>query len=195
MAKDTLVVGVLSGYDPDVGAALWRLEDTRERTLRELQGVPAEAVDVESGGNSIGTILYHVALIETDWLFSEILEREASADLQALLPADDRDPGGCPDGRPRPAARGAPRPPGCRAPVLLDEMRAVSDDDFHRPANSRTTTSRRPGFFTTSPSTKPSTEARSARSWPRSRTENPPEKRARWLGLISASRSTSTAKI
>ncbi|HYI15856.1 MAG TPA: DinB family protein, partial [Thermomicrobiales bacterium] len=46
------------------------------------------------GGNSIGTILAHVAIIETDWLYVEILEEDYPADLIALLPAEVRDGGG-----------------------------------------------------------------------------------------------------
>lgn len=133
MAKETLVVGVSAGYDPEVGAALWRLEDARDRTLRVLKEVPAEAVDAESGGNSIGTILYHLALIEADWLFSEILEREIPSELAALLPADDRDHAGIlTTVRGQTMEEHLSRLATVRK-ALLQEMRAVSDEDFHRP--------------------------------------------------------------
>lgn len=89
--RETLVAGSLPGYAPEVGAALWRLEDARDRTLRLLADVPWDLVDRSVSGNTIGTILYHVALIEADWLFSEILEAELPADLAARFPADDRD--------------------------------------------------------------------------------------------------------
>jgi hypothetical protein len=58
--RDILIKRPLEGYAPDVGAALWRLEDARARTLRVLDGLPAGAVDHQTGGNTIGTILYHV---------------------------------------------------------------------------------------------------------------------------------------
>ena len=132
MAKETLIVGVSAGYDPEVGAALWRLEDVRDRTLRVLRGVPADAVDAESGGNSVGTILYHVALIETDWLFSEILEREIPPELAALLPADDRDQAGIlTTVRGQTIDEHLARLAAVRR-AFLDEMRGVSDEDFHR---------------------------------------------------------------
>lgn len=42
--------------------------------------------------NSIATLLYHLALIEADWLFNEILQvGDATDPLRELLPFDDRD--------------------------------------------------------------------------------------------------------
>ncbi len=68
MARDELLAGRLDGYDPEVGAALWRLEDARSRTLRLLEGVSPTMLDTAVPGNSIGTVLYHVALIEANLL-------------------------------------------------------------------------------------------------------------------------------
>jgi uncharacterized damage-inducible protein DinB len=92
--KEVLIESPLPGYEPEIGAALWRLEDGRSRTLRQLADMPEELLDRETGGNTIGTILYHVALIEADWLFSEILEEPLPDELAQLFPADDRDPAG-----------------------------------------------------------------------------------------------------
>ena len=80
--------------EPDIGAALWRLQDSRRRTLGVLRDVRPEEVDQETGGNSIGTILYHLALIEADWLYTEILERSPPPELSALLPEEHRDQAG-----------------------------------------------------------------------------------------------------
>jgi hypothetical protein len=38
--------------------------------------------------------VYHVALIETDWLFAEILEQPVPDEFAAWLPVDDRDGAG-----------------------------------------------------------------------------------------------------
>jgi uncharacterized damage-inducible protein DinB len=89
--RENLVINALAGYAPAVGEALWRLEDARERTLRLLADLPDDYVDRETQGNTIGTILYHLALIEADWLFAEILEEPVSDELNALFPADHRD--------------------------------------------------------------------------------------------------------
>lgn len=89
--KEVLNARPLEGYEPEIGAALWRLQDARARTLSILQGVTQEAVDKDVDGNSIGTILYHVALIEADWLYSEILVKPLPDALAALFPQDHRD--------------------------------------------------------------------------------------------------------
>jgi uncharacterized damage-inducible protein DinB len=51
------------------------MEDSRRDTLRELKGVRDEALDWEPDDrtNTIGTLLYHIALIEDDWLFADTL--------------------------------------------------------------------------------------------------------------------------
>jgi uncharacterized damage-inducible protein DinB len=92
--RQILIAGELAGYQPELGAALWRLEDVRDRTLKLLGDMPAEYVDLEMRGNTIGTILYHLALIEADWLYSEILEQPFPEDITALFPVEDRDQAG-----------------------------------------------------------------------------------------------------
>jgi hypothetical protein len=71
-----LLAGALEGSAPEVGRWLWVLEDTRQLTLESLEGLSPAALDwlPPHGGNSIGTILYHIAAIEMDWLYAEVLE-------------------------------------------------------------------------------------------------------------------------
>jgi hypothetical protein len=80
------------GEDPEVGRWLAALEDGRRDTLRELEGVTPTMVDRRADGllESIGTILYHIALIEADWVATEILELDDPPELAALLPWPDR---------------------------------------------------------------------------------------------------------
>jgi hypothetical protein len=84
------------GDDPEVGRWLAALEDGRRDTLRELEGVTAAMVERRADGplESIGTILYHIALIEADWVASEILGLGEPPELAALLPWPDRQPDG-----------------------------------------------------------------------------------------------------
>ncbi|HSM24514.1 MAG TPA: DinB family protein [Anaerolineaceae bacterium] len=89
--SETLEVVELPGYPPVVGAALWRLEDTRRRTLRTLKDLPIGYIDHEIQRNTIGTILYHIALIELNWLYVEILEASIPNELLYLFPEDIRD--------------------------------------------------------------------------------------------------------
>ncbi|HVE90740.1 MAG TPA: DinB family protein [Actinomycetota bacterium] len=131
--REKLVAAPLEGYEPEVGAALWRLDEGRERTLRVLEDLPEGCLDAESGGNTIGTVLYHVALIEADWLFVDILEQAIPPELQRVLPADDRDHQGV-----LTAVRGESidqllsRLDLVRG-TLRTRLRGMTQDDFHRP--------------------------------------------------------------
>jgi uncharacterized damage-inducible protein DinB len=79
--------------DPAIGAWLWALNDARRRTHEQLQDLPAEALDWHPAEStqSIGSILYHMALVEADWLYTEVLEQPYSNQIAALFPYDARD--------------------------------------------------------------------------------------------------------
>jgi uncharacterized damage-inducible protein DinB len=88
------VIEALPGFDPELVRGLWAREDGRLLTKEVLAGLDPRAVDWAplDGGNSIGTILYHLALIEADWLSVEVLEQASYPDeMVALLPHADRD--------------------------------------------------------------------------------------------------------
>ncbi|MDQ3548457.1 MAG: DinB family protein [Chloroflexota bacterium] len=87
-----LIAELPVGYPPEIARWLWVLADTRRRTLEVLDGLDDSRLDEPGpGGNSIGTILAHVAVIETDWLYVEILGEDYPVELLALLPPDVRD--------------------------------------------------------------------------------------------------------
>jgi uncharacterized damage-inducible protein DinB len=131
--RETLVVVGLPGYTPEVGAALWRLENTRERTLRLLRELPPAYVDQESEGNQIGTILYHLALIEADWLYTEILEAPYSDAAKQLLPADHRDAEGILTlSQGETLDQHLARLRSIRV-LFLEGLREMTDEEFHRP--------------------------------------------------------------
>jgi uncharacterized damage-inducible protein DinB len=91
--KDQLTVQPLIDYPQPIAEALWRLQDGRERTLDALKDLPEAAVDWQAAGlqNSIGTLLYHIAAIELDWLYSEVLERAWTTEIEDLFPYPVRD--------------------------------------------------------------------------------------------------------
>jgi uncharacterized damage-inducible protein DinB len=84
------------GYDPQVAVWVWVLEDARTRTLRALADLPEDVIDRsdEATPNSIGTLLYHIAAIEIDWVFVDILGRPLPPDAMILFPVDVREEGG-----------------------------------------------------------------------------------------------------
>ena len=91
--KEYLIVNSHLGKEAEIGRWLWALQDTRQRTLRELSSLSPAMIDQLPGGNrsSIGTILYHIAAIEADWLYAEVLEQPFPPEVTALFPYDIRD--------------------------------------------------------------------------------------------------------
>jgi uncharacterized damage-inducible protein DinB len=131
--RETNIIIAIPGYPPEVGAALWRLEDSRDRTLHLLKDIPPQYVDLDMPGNTIGTILYHLALIEADWLYSEILEEPYPDKLKDWLPVDDRDQAGLLTFvRGQTLKHHLARLRAVRQ-TLLDRLRGMTTEDFHRP--------------------------------------------------------------
>jgi uncharacterized damage-inducible protein DinB len=79
---------------PEIGRWLWAIEDTRRRTKEALAAIGAGAIDWTPPfeGNTIGALLYHIALIEADYLCGDVLELSTYPDaIVALFPYPDRD--------------------------------------------------------------------------------------------------------
>lgn len=94
--RKQLILTPLPGYPPEVGLALAALEESRQRTREKLANLPETLVDWTPPGwsNSIGSLLYHIALIEVDWLYSEILVHDFPEEVLGLFPYDVRDEDG-----------------------------------------------------------------------------------------------------
>ncbi len=69
------------------------LKETRWRLSEALKGVTDDLVDrtPPSGGSSIGSVLYHIALIEADWVIADILGTQDTDWPRELFPLEDRD--------------------------------------------------------------------------------------------------------
>ena len=91
--RDRLILNPVAEYEPEIALLLAMLEETRSRTKSSLAGLTeAELAWAPAPGfNSIATILYHLALIEADWLYTEILETSYPPEAAALFPHDVRD--------------------------------------------------------------------------------------------------------
>jgi uncharacterized damage-inducible protein DinB len=123
-----------NGKDPEVGRWLAALEDGRRDTLRELERVTATMIDRRPDGplDSIGTLLYHIALVEADWVATDILGLDEPPELVALLPWSDRQP----DGHLTTVVGASldehlTRLAGVRA-FALERLRLMSAAEFHR---------------------------------------------------------------
>ena len=138
-ARERLVL-VPIGDDPEVGRWLAALGDARRDTLRELEAVTPEMLDWYPAAplNSIGSLLYHIALVEASWVAEEILEDPEPAELGPLLPWPDREPGNGVgsqrhlsriDGQSLEQHRG--RLAGVRA-FVLEHLKPMANAEFHR---------------------------------------------------------------
>lgn len=120
---------------PEIAPWLWAMEDARRRTLARLEGITQAELDwtPHAGENAIGTILYHIAAIELDWLYAEVLEQpDFPPDVEALFPLDVRNADGrltpCPN---LPLADHLARLDATRT-RLLATFRAMSLTEFRR---------------------------------------------------------------
>ena len=114
--RDHLVVGTRPSTAPEIGRALWRIEQARERLNELLDRVKPAMVDWEPGPHesTIGTVLYHIADIEADWLYAEVLEWPLPPELDALFTIPTRDA----DGRLTPV-------PGFALSALVERLESV----------------------------------------------------------------------
>ncbi len=96
MTKDQLANSGMNGYPAEIGRALWSLDDARQRTWRAVKAIAPEVIDWQPPhhGNSIGTLLYHIAAIEMDWLYSEIMQGQMPESVWEAFPYAVRDDAG-----------------------------------------------------------------------------------------------------
>lgn len=94
--RDTLIVEYRHNADPTIASLLWMMEDSRRLLLETVAGLDQATLDWEPkiGGNSIGALLYHIAGVEMDWLYVEVLEQDPPDDIIALFPSDMREDDG-----------------------------------------------------------------------------------------------------
>ena len=92
-SRERKIIEPYPSRSPEIGRWLWALEETRRDLLGELRELPPAALDWQpaEGESTIGTILYHIALIEADWLYVEVLEAPFPPEIVALFPHETRD--------------------------------------------------------------------------------------------------------
>jgi uncharacterized damage-inducible protein DinB len=126
------------GDDALVGGWLAAMEDARRRTLRELDGLTDDALERRPVPllGTIGQLLYHIGLIEADWLLSDILclpDGQWPAWIGDEFPIDVRDEAGrLSEVPPEPLSRHVERLGRVRA-LLLESLQSMTAAEFVRP--------------------------------------------------------------
>jgi uncharacterized damage-inducible protein DinB len=91
LERRNLLVSPLPEYEEEIGRWLWCLEDVRRTLITELTGISQSILDTKiDERQTIGSILYHIALIEADWLYVEVLGAEWDPEISSLFPLDSR---------------------------------------------------------------------------------------------------------
>jgi len=120
------------GYAPGVGALLAMMEDCRGRTLRLVEGLDSAHIDEATPwhGNTPGSLLYHLAAIELDWLYAEIMAKDFPEEAWSWFPHEVREE----DGRLTPVLGDALERHLDRLAWVRDRMReelqSLSDEDL-----------------------------------------------------------------
>ena len=124
-----------TGYDPLIAPWVSMLEDTRRRTKVAVQGSTDQMIDwtPPEGGNTIGTLLYHLMAIELSYLYEDMLQvTDFPPELAQLVVYDVRDNAGR-----QTVVRGEPlgihllRLDAARA-LLLKTLRTMTPAEFRR---------------------------------------------------------------
>lgn len=121
---------------PEVGRWLSAMVDARRDTLRELEGVSDNQIDRRPprSDNSVGTLLYHVALIEADWLFDDIFGISlGESAVAAWFPLADRDTEGALTDVQGESLDTHLRRLAAVRKELMDRLQPMSVADFHTP--------------------------------------------------------------
>lgn len=91
MEKRALMISSLPEYEEEIGRWIWCLEDVRRTLITELSGVSQSILDTKTDERqTIGSLLYHIALVEADWLYVEVLCSEWDPEISSLFPLESR---------------------------------------------------------------------------------------------------------
>jgi uncharacterized damage-inducible protein DinB len=125
----------LLDYEPLVGSWLSAFQDVRQRTLDTLEGLKPELIDwcPPWRGNTVSALLYHLAAIEADWLFTDILEKSKfPPQIDELFPSDVHDADGNLTSVPGTSLEAHIQRLADMREYFMVAMRAINDRDFRR---------------------------------------------------------------
>jgi uncharacterized damage-inducible protein DinB len=89
LERKSLLVSPLPEYEEEIGRWLWCLEDVRRTLITKLTGISQCTLDTKiDERQTIGSLLYHIALVEADWLYVEVLGTEWDPEIRSLFPLE-----------------------------------------------------------------------------------------------------------
>jgi uncharacterized damage-inducible protein DinB len=97
MSRTKLMMGTVAECrEEPIGRWLWAFEDVRRVLKRLVQDMSLEELDWRpEGGSSTGSLLYHIAAIEADWLYFDVLgARQFPPDMETFFSYEVRDEDG-----------------------------------------------------------------------------------------------------
>jgi uncharacterized damage-inducible protein DinB len=94
--REQRTAGSLPAREPEIGRWLWFLEEARGRTFQRIKGLEPALVDwaAPESGNSIASVLYHIAAIEADYLYADIMGQPYPQQVVELFPFEVREQSG-----------------------------------------------------------------------------------------------------
>ena len=125
----------LTDYEPLVGSWLSAFQDARRRTIETLEGLKPNIIDWPPpwSANTVNALLYHLAAIEADWLFTDILEKsEFPPQIDELFPCDVHDADGNLTSVPGTSLEAHIQRLADMREYFMTAMRAINDRDFRR---------------------------------------------------------------
>lgn len=87
--REVLQVRALPGYPEEIGRWLWAMQAVRGKTLWVIEGIDQATLDWEGPDrreNSIGALLYHIAMVEIGWLFTDVLGQPFPPEVEREFP-------------------------------------------------------------------------------------------------------------
>jgi uncharacterized damage-inducible protein DinB len=89
LERRSLQVFPLLGCEKEIGRWLWCLEDVRSTLITKLTGISQKTLDAKiDERQTIGSLLYHIAFVEADWLYVVVLGSEWDSEIRSLFPLE-----------------------------------------------------------------------------------------------------------
>ena len=88
MMTKSLSIRPITGFAPRIGSYLAQLEDVRERTKRYAEGLSSSQLTwfPNPRVESIGTLLLHIAAVETSWIQEDIVRKPMGEEWKIGFP-------------------------------------------------------------------------------------------------------------